>query len=685
MNDSIYIWFARNLDVVFFVYGLAFFVMGSAIFVQPIGETKFKLANILWLLGWFGLAHGLNEWLDGWAVSRGRFIALDIARLLTLFISYLFLFEFGRRLVRLSVEKYPPGVKRIAGWLNWRITAVIGYSICILAFLSHDVWHVGAMLVRYFLGFPGGLLTYSGFYLYYKYEKEALEPLGVKRYFLSVSLAFLTYGLLGGLIVNKGRYFPSLWLNEESFMTTVLFPVQAVRAVCAIVAGWSTIGILRIFNLEKIKKLEEEITKRKQSEAEREKLNASLLKSNERLAQLALEDSHTGLYNFRYLSEIVEAELNRSKRSAQPLSVLMMDIDYFKSINDVYGHLIGDLVLKQFASVLKAAVRPYDIVARYGGEEFVIVSPQVSMESALVLGHRVLDAVNAEQFGNDEHPINLKVSIAVASYPLDFVNKGMDLIELADKILSKVKEKGGNRVYASKDTEFAKRPSGETGQEMSGINAIKDKIEKLSKRSEQVVIEAIAAFAKSAELKDCYTEDHVEKTVAYSVKIAGALGLSAEEVEKIRQGAMIHDLGKVGINERILNKPSTLNEAEFEKMKTHPQVGADIIRPIHSLRNIIPLIFYHHERWDGKGYPLGLKGQQIPLGARIIAVADVYKALTCDRSYRKSYTQEEAVRIISEGSGTQFDPRVVDVFLSILEDKGNSECYIKKNDPGGEP
>lgn len=677
MSDSIYTWFARNLDIVFFVYGLAFFIMGSAIFVQPIGESKFKLADILWLLGWFGLAHGLNEWLDGWAVSRGRLIPLDAIRLFTLFISYLFLFEFGRRLIRLQREKYPLGLKRFVSWLNWRLTASIAYLICVLTLFSHDTWNSGAMLTRYFLGFPGGLLAYCGFLFYYKYEKESLGPLRVRKYFTSISLAFLIYGLLGGLIVHKGRYFPSFWLNEEWFLAKTLLPVQAVRAACAIVAGWATIGMLRIFNLEKVTRLEEEIIKRTQSEAQREKLNQELLQSNDKLAQLALEDSHTGLYNYRYLSEIIEAELDRSKRSVQPLSVLMMDIDYFKSINDVYGHLVGDLVLKQFASVIKAAVRPYDIVARYGGEEFVIVSPQVSMESALVLGNRVLEAVNAEQFGNEEHPINLKVSIAVASYPLDFVTKGMELIELADKILGSVKEKGGNRVYSSKDAESAKQRAGETSEEVSNVNDIKDKIEKLSKRSEQAVIEAITAFAKSAELKDCYTEDHVEKTMAYSVKIAAALGLPAEEIEKIRQGALIHDLGKVGINESILNKPSKLSDVETAKMRTHPQVAVDIIRPIHSLRNIIPLIFYHHERWDGKGYPLGLKGQQIPLGARIIAVADVYKALTCDRPYRAAYAQEEAVRIISEGSGTQFDPKIVEIFLPLMKDKGDGDCNIK--------
>jgi putative nucleotidyltransferase with HDIG domain len=179
-------------------------------------------------------------------------------------------------------------------------------------------------------------------------------------------------------------------------------------------------------------------------------------------------------------------------------------------------------------------------------------------------------------------------------------------------------------------------------------------------------MEAIFAFAKTIELKDHYTGEHVENTVKYATEIAKALGLSRDETELVKQAAMLHDLGKVGISENILLKKSKLTKKEFEEIKKHPQIGADIIRPIQYLRSIIPFIFYHHERWDGKGYPSGIKREEIPMGARIIALADVYQALTSDRPYRKAYPKKKAIEIIKSGAGTQFDPKIVDIFLKIL-------------------
>ena len=145
------------------------------------------------------------------------------------------------------------------------------------------------------------------------------------------------------------------------------------------------------------------------------------------------------------------------------------------------------------------------------------------------------------------------------------------------------------------------------------------------------------------------------------------MNLPAEEMENIRQASMLHDLGKIGISDKILLKRSKLTKKEFEEIKKHPQIAADIIRPIQFMHDIIPLILYHHERWDGKGYPAGLKGEEIPIGARIIAISDVYQALTSNRPYRKAYSKKEAMNIIKKGAGTQFDPRIVDTFLKIVK------------------
>lgn len=425
--------------------------------------------------------------------------------------------------------------------------------------------------------------------------------------------------------------------------------------------------VSNVYNVDSTKVIQcniRDITERKRLAAELFKVNNALLEANARLEQLALKDSHTGLYNHRYLKEAVEVSFSRAERLGTPLSVIMMDIDYFKSINDVYGHVFGDLVLKQFALQLVKAVRPYDVAIRYGGEEFIILSIDTDRAGAITLAKRILERVDLYSFGDKAHSVKLKVSLAVATYPEDSIKTSAELVDYADQFLNKAKENGGNRVYSSLDTETGTGAA----EESSDIHSLKEKIGKLTVRANQSLIEETLAFAKTIELKDHYTGTHVEKTVRFAVKISQELHFPNDKIEQIKEAAMLHDLGKVGIPERILHKKSKLSSEEFEEIKKHPQIGVDIIRPIHSLHPIIPFLLYHHERWDGKGYPHGLVGERIPLGARIIAIADVYQALVSDRPYRKAYSKIKALRIIKEASGTQFDPTIVNALSAVLQD-----------------
>ncbi|MCK9571671.1 MAG: PAS domain S-box protein [Candidatus Omnitrophica bacterium] len=411
----------------------------------------------------------------------------------------------------------------------------------------------------------------------------------------------------------------------------------------------------------------EDITERKAIEQQREKLNQELLKSNDKLKQVSLIDQHTGLFNHNYLQQAAEAEFQRSRRYAHPLSVILLDIDYFKSINDLYGISFGDLVLKQFASELKRMLRKYDIVIRYSGEEFLIISPGISSQQALNLAQRLLETLSFLNFGNKEHQVKLKLSLGVVSFPDDKAGKGMDLINLAEQIMTKAKESGGNRAYSSADMKKRFRIGKISKSKLASVNLLKNKIDKLTRKTNQDSMESIFAFAKALELKDHYTGEHVEKTVHFASEIAKGLGLPKDELEAIQQAAMLHDLGKIGVSENILLKKGKLNKLEFEEIRKHPQIGADIIRPIRFLHGIIPFIFYHHERWDGKGYPAGIKGDDIPMGARVIAIADVYQALSSDRPYHRAFSKKEAMAIIKNGAGTQFDPRIVNVFIKVMK------------------
>jgi signal transduction histidine kinase len=278
--------FSDHLEVVYFVYGLAFFTMAVSIFSRRLSKSQFKLGHILWLLGGFGLLHGVNEWLDGWTLLKGRAAGLDISRLAILSISFLFLFEFGRQLFRLRMESYPAPLKKIASHLTWILSPLLAIAVCSLSIFTHDLWETGAMGVRYFLAFPSGFLISAGFLLYYHYGRKELEHLKVKQYFWTASLSFLVYGILAGLVVHQGHFGLSPWLNTESFLATARIPAQVLRAGCAIIGCWSTIGLLKIFNLEIIKQLEDEIAWRKQAEGALAWLNAELLKSNEKLKEL---------------------------------------------------------------------------------------------------------------------------------------------------------------------------------------------------------------------------------------------------------------------------------------------------------------------------------------------------------------------------------------------------------------
>jgi HD-GYP domain-containing protein (c-di-GMP phosphodiesterase class II) len=177
----------------------------------------------------------------------------------------------------------------------------------------------------------------------------------------------------------------------------------------------------------------------------------------------------------------------------------------------------------------------------------------------------------------------------------------------------------------------------------------------------------ISGFARAIEAKDSYTGRHVEYTALVAGKIAEELALPASEIENVKHAAVLHDLGKVGISENILSKKGPLTTKEREVIKTHPWTAAEILREIHALRGAIPAILYHHERYDGKGYPLGLRAEEIPLSARIVAIADVYQALVSDRPYRKAFSKKKAVEIIKKEMGTHFDPKVTKVFLKVIK------------------
>jgi len=414
-------------------------------------------------------------------------------------------------------------------------------------------------------------------------------------------------------------------------------------------------------NIEEVKILINKALKMQQLSIE----NKDLL---EKLKELSLKDVETEVYNHKYLIERLNSELLRAKRYALSISLAMIDVDYFNSINDLYGHAYGDMILKELAKYLKQFVRGMDIVTRYGGEEFVIILPDTDKQSTSHFTERLLNDIENHTFDPENRKLKLKVSIGIANFPEDDPNisEAYGLIHLVEKAVTLAKEHGGGRLVTLNGKKEEEKTSEDTQE---NIENLKQKLSKIEKRMHQTFLESIYAFAKTIEAKDYYTGEHCEHMVSLAVSIGKKLNLSEKEMEDLKHAAMLHDLGKIGIPDEILLKKGKLTDAEYEIIRKHPQIGAEIIRHIHFLKDVAPIVLYHHERFDGFGYCAGLKGKEIPLGARIIAIADVYQALTSDRPYRKAYSIPEAIKIIKEGSGTQFDPEIVKVFFEIIEEK----------------
>lgn len=383
------------------------------------------------------------------------------------------------------------------------------------------------------------------------------------------------------------------------------------------------------------------------------------------LKELSLKDALTGLYNYRYLRERLSSELKRAKRYVLPLSIIMIDIDYFKSINDIYGHVYGDTVLREFSQTLLNLARGNDVVTRYGGEEFVILLPDTNKDGVFSHSKQLLRSIKEHVFDKNNKRIKLKISMGIISFPDDGVSEESGFLDLVDQVLRHAKETGGDHLAT-----LEMKNSKETAEvamygEKETVEKFKNKLAKMEQRVNQTLLESIYAFAKTIEAKDYYTGEHAENMVSLVTEIGEKLNLSSSEVEVLKHAAILHDLGKIGIPDNILHKNGKLTKKEYLRIKSHPQIGAEIIRSIHFLSEVVPIVLYHHERYDGLGYSAGLKGKEIPLGARIVAIADVYQALTSDRPYRRAYSQEEALKIIEEGSGSQFDPELVIVFLDL--------------------
>ena len=387
-------------------------------------------------------------------------------------------------------------------------------------------------------------------------------------------------------------------------------------------------------------------------------------------------DSLTGLSNYKKLQEDFAQEISECSLHDKNIAFCIIDIANITEINAELGHARGDAVIREVAKKIQKNVRNTDILGRYGGDEIAIIMPDTSVDEAKYVCEFLLYNLSCTMFDDLGQ---LKFSCGISMFPSD-TDKQEKMNLLAEQALyvskSKRMESGQSEIVATSDYNFwdeeavkgfayvlsKKHATTATNLEEELINQFHNE----DIISSDHLLEVVSSLAAAIDAKDTYTKGHSASVSRYSEALARAINLPNSEVERIKLGAMLHDVGKIGIPEQILRKPTALSDDEWQVMKQHPAIGADkVLKPNKSLHDLIPMVKYHHEHIDGSGYPYGLKGDDIPQSAKIVAIADAFHALISDRPYRKGLSVEKACEILKMGAGKQWDKDLIRQFIII--------------------
>jgi diguanylate cyclase (GGDEF)-like protein/putative nucleotidyltransferase with HDIG domain len=363
-----------------------------------------------------------------------------------------------------------------------------------------------------------------------------------------------------------------------------------------------------------------------------------------RISDAARTDPLTGLINRRAFEELLDLELERAERAGQPLSVIVGDVDALRHVKEQQGHAAADAVLQVVAESCQKWKRRIDHAARVGGDEFALLLPETDERGAFLVAERLRRAAH-RSFG--EAPVPVALSFGIASAPWH-ASDAVGLLRAADRATDAAKDLGGDRTVIYSD-EVA-RTLGRTGGHAAG----------------ELQLATVIALAEALDIRDTGTGQHSHTVGRYAEMMARELGFDEQRVERVRLAGVLHDIGKIGISDRVLSKPGPLDADEWKEMYTHPEIGARLLsRP--EFDDLRTWILAHHERPDGLGYPCALRAEEIPVEARILAVADAYEAMTADRVYRGALGADAARAELEAGAGTQFDAEVVGAFLRRLD------------------
>jgi diguanylate cyclase (GGDEF)-like protein len=368
-----------------------------------------------------------------------------------------------------------------------------------------------------------------------------------------------------------------------------------------------------------------------------------------RAVRLALTDPLTGLGNHRHFHERLARELEHALRCGRPLALCLVDIDDFKRVNDHFGHPAGDRVLSQVATRLRQSGEAF----RLGGDEFAVLLPGAEAGEALTAAKSIVERISRLDFGQ-LGPVTVSAGIALAP---QHARQRDELLHLVDTALYRAKEEGKNRadVYRPDVVEVA---------ELKRLAGAQDRAARLR---------AAASLANAVDARDVYSGNHSQRVAELAVRLAARIGLSREEIELTQLAGSLHDLGKLALPENLLRKPEPLTEPEWSVLKEHASLGSRMLESL-GIGSVAEWVLHHHERWDGTGYPDGLAGTEIPLGARILFVADAFDAMTSEGLYGKACSPDDALSELVLCAGTQFDPSVVEALAAELSPAGAEEA-----------
>jgi diguanylate cyclase (GGDEF)-like protein len=386
---------------------------------------------------------------------------------------------------------------------------------------------------------------------------------------------------------------------------------------------------------------------------------AAIAETLQATQEAATTDRLTRVANRQVLLARLFEELERVARYGRPLSIAFIDLDHFKAVNDTFGHEVGDVVLRGVADVFRENTRRQDVVGRYGGEEFVIVMPETTVDEATAVAEKLRLLVLKKRFdtsGAGDLGLSVSIGVAGGAGPQLRVDQ---LLRDADAAMYTAKSLGRNQTYvfAETDDDSARIPRAPISHD-GRVRA--DAVGDLGRQAAEAALAAVISPLPH------YRGKPSALIAAIAVRMATELALPSQEIERIRVASLLHDLGKVAVPEQILEKPGPLSPEEWQSVVQHPRIGQVIIDKVATVKDAGAIILHHHERFSGHGYPYGLRGSDIPLGARIVAIADAYDAMVHDRPYRRSIGHVAAIEELRRYATIQFDPELVTLFCDLF-------------------